>query len=94
MARHPVKSFRVDIDPSNKFVDVEIETDLKKPYRFHLNTDANYPTLQGIRDQLNEALTHCTTNYEKVDVSIFEDRFYVNINVTDFINTRFTGRKA
>ena len=72
MARHSVKSFRVDIDPSNRFVDVEIETYLKKPYKFHLNPDVNYPTLQDIHDKLKEALTHCTTNYEKVDVSVFE----------------------
>jgi len=94
MARHQVKSFSVSIDPSNSFVEVEIETELKKPYKFHLIPDANYPSLQDIHDKLNDALTHCTTNYEKVDVSVFDERFYVNINVTDFINTRFTGRKA
>ena len=94
MARHQVKSFSVGIDPTNKFVEVEIETELKKPYRFHLTPDVNYPTLQDIHDKLKAALTHCTTSFEKVDVSVFDERFYVTINVTDFINTRFTGRSA
>lgn len=94
MARHIVKSFTVSIDPTNTFVEVKIHTKLKKPYKFHLTPDVHYPSLQDIHDKLTNALTHCTTNYEKVDVSVFDERFYVNINVTGFIKTRFTGKKS
>lgn len=94
MARHQVKSSDVRIDSSRTFVDVVIETELKNPYKFHLRPDVNYPTLEDIRDKLREALTHCTTTFEKVDVSVFKDRRYVSINVKGFINTRFTGDTA
>jgi hypothetical protein len=94
MARHTVKSFTVSIDPSNTFVYVEIHTELRKPYIFHLTPDIHYPNLQFIHDKLNSALTHCTTNYEKVEVRVFDERFYVNIDVAGFIDTRFTGKKA
>ncbi|WP_079436984.1 hypothetical protein [Zoogloea sp. LCSB751] len=92
MARHQVKSFKVGIAPSGNSVQVEIETELKKPYKFELTPDVNYPTVQDIEKKLKEALAYCVERYEKVDVSIFEERFYVSINVKDFINTRFSGK--
>lgn len=94
MARHEVKSFNVSINPSDMWVDVEIETELKKPYKFELTPDINYPTVQDIEDKLKEALNYCVNTYEKVDVSIFEERLYVSINVKDFINTRFSGKRV
>lgn len=92
MARHQVKSFKVGITPSGKSVEVEIETELKKPYKFELTCDVHYPTVKYIEEKLNEALVHCRDQHEKVDVSVFEARFYVTINVTGFISTRFTGK--
>lgn len=94
MARHQVKSFNVGIAPSGTSVQVEIVTELKKPYRFELMPDIHYPTVQDIETKLQAALSHCVSNYEKVDVSIFKERNYVSINVTDFINTRFTGKEV
>lgn len=92
MAKHQVKSFNVGIASSGKSVHVEIETDLKKPYKFELTPDIHYPTVQDIEEKLTEALQHCVDTYEKVEVSYFKDRFYVTIYVTDFINTRFSGK--
>lgn len=91
MARHQVKSFKVGIAPSGKSVEVEIKTELKKPYKFELTSDVHYPTLQDVEEKLKAALAHCVDTYEKVDVSIFKERSYVSINVKDFINTRFSG---
>lgn len=92
MARHQVKSFKVDIASSGKWVDVVIVTELKKPYRFELTPDEHYPTVQDIKGKLNAALAHCVNTHEKVDVSVFEERFYVSINVKDLISTRFSGK--
>ena len=94
MARHQVRSFSVEIDSSNGFVNVEIVTDLKNPYKFKLRPDVHYSTLEDIKEKLDKALTHCVENFEKAEVVIFDDRSYVTINVKDFINTRFTGNKA
>lgn len=91
MARHEVKSFRVEISPSGTSVQVVIETELQKPYKFELTPDVNYPTVQDIEEKLKAALNHCVETYEKVDVSVFKERFYVSINVKDLINTRFSG---
>lgn len=92
MARHKVISYKVQTDPTNTYVAVEIETELQKPYKFQLMPDVNYPTVAVIEQKLKEALSHCLTEYEKVDVSVFSERNYVSINVTNFINTRFTGK--
>lgn len=92
MAKHQVKSFKVGIAPSGGWVDVEIETDLQKPYRFELTPDVHYPTVLDIESKLNAALSHCVSTYEKVDVSVFKERSYVSINVKGFINTRFSGK--
>lgn len=92
MAKHQVKSFSVHISSSGDFVNVNIDTELKKPYKFELTPDTLYPTVQHIEDLLNKALSHCINTHEKVDVSIFADRFYVSINVKGFINTRFSGK--
>ena len=94
MAKHHVKSFNVAIDSSSKFVDVEIETALQKPYKIKITPDVNHPNVEHIRDELNRALTHCVTNLEKVEVSLFPSRFYASINVKDYINTRFSTYKA
>ena len=91
MARHQIKSFKVNIAPSGRSVQVEIETELKKPYRFELTPDVHYQTVQDIEQTLTSALAHCVDTYEKVDVSIFKERHYVSINVAGFINTRFSG---
>lgn len=91
MARHKVNSFKVNIAPSGDTVQVEIETELKKPYKFQLTPDEYYPTVQYIEEKLKAALTHCVDTYEKVDVSIYGARSYVSINVKDFIGTRFSG---
>jgi hypothetical protein len=72
-------------------VQVEIETELKKPYKFELTPDDHYPTAQDVEEKLKAALTHCVDTYEKVDVSIFNERSYVSINLNDFISTRFSG---
>ncbi|KGX05539.1 hypothetical protein Y036_2897 [Burkholderia pseudomallei] len=65
MARHQVKSFKVGIDSPGKSVRVEIETELKKPYKFELTPDVNYPTVQDVEEKLRAALTHCVDTYEK-----------------------------
>lgn len=91
MARHSIKSFNVSINASGDAVDVEIVTELKKPYRFNLRSDVHYPTVQDIELKLNTALGHCVAHHQKADFSIFSERSYVSINVTDFIDTRFTG---
>lgn len=94
MARHQVKSFTISISPSGKSVQVEIETELKNPYRFELTPDENYPTVQDVEEKLKAALAHCVDTYEKVDVSIFKERSYVSINVKDFTYTRFSGNSV
>lgn len=91
MARHQVKSFRVGISPSGSSVQVVIETELQKPYKFELNPDSNYPTVQVIEKKLKEALNHCVETYEKAEISVFKERSYVSINVKNLIDTRFTG---
>lgn len=91
MARHKVNSFKLKISSNGEFVQVEIETELKKPYKFQLTPDVNYPTVQDIQEKLKVALAHCVDTYEKVDVSIDLARSYVWINVKDCIGTRFSG---
>lgn len=91
MARHNVKSFKVGIDPLGRSVQVEIETELKKPYKFELTPDVHYPTVQDVEARLKTALAHCVDTYEKADISIFKERSYVSINVKDYIDTRFSG---
>lgn len=91
MARRKVESFKVGISPSGESVEVEIVTDRKKPYKFTLKPDIHYPTVEDIEEKLSTALTHCVDTYEKVEVNVFKERDYVNINVKDFIDTRFTG---
>lgn len=92
MSKHQVKAFKVGIAPSGESVQVEIETELEKPYRFDLWPDANYLTVQDIEERLKAALAHCVDTYKKVDISIFKERDYVTINVKDFINIRFKGK--
>ncbi|VWC54006.1 hypothetical protein [Burkholderia lata] len=92
MARHQVKSFKVSIGRSGESVRVEIETEIKKPYKFELTPDVHYPTVQDVEGKLKAALTHCVDTYEKIDISVFKDRSYVSINVKDFIDTRFSGK--
>lgn len=94
MARHSIKSFNVSINASGSAVDVEIVTELQKPYRFKLYPDMNYPTVEGIEEKLNAALGHCVTTYQKAEFNIFRQRSYVSINVKDFIDTRFTGESV
>ncbi|MBH9642367.1 hypothetical protein [Burkholderia vietnamiensis] len=94
MARHKIKSFNVGITPSGDSVKVEIETELKKPYKFELTPDVNYETVQDIEEKLRAALTHCVNEYERADISVHDERFYVTINVKDFIGTRFTGKRV
>lgn len=94
MARHQVKSFKVSIDRSGTVVQVEIVTELRKPYRFELTPDVHYPTVQDVESSLRAALSHCVETYEKVDVSVYKDRGYVSINVKDFISTRFSGKEV
>ena len=48
MARHLIKSFNVSIDTSGDAVDVEIVTELNKPYKFNLRSDVHYLTAQDI----------------------------------------------
>ena len=91
MARHSIKSFNVSINAAGDAVDVEIITELKKPYRFNLRPDVHYPTVQDIDGKLNAALSHCIAHYQKADFNIFPERSYVSIDVKNFINTRFTG---
>ncbi|OZI46331.1 hypothetical protein CEK29_05525 [Bordetella genomosp. 5] len=92
MAKHQVKSYKVEIAPSGEWVGVVIETELQKPYRFQLTPDQLYPTVLDIEEKLNAALDHCISTHEKVDVSVFKERFYVSINVKGFIDTRFSGQ--
>lgn len=94
MARHKVVSFEVNINSSKKWVVVHIQTELKKPYKFRLTPDVNYPTLDYIEEKLVEALTHCVETFEKVDISKGKDDPYVWINVKDFISSRFMGTVA
>lgn len=94
MARHKVVAFAVDLIAEGNAVAVHIETELKNPYNFELRPDANYPTVQDIEEKVREALQHCIDTFEKVDVSIFAERSYVNINVKDHIITRFTGKRV
>ena len=91
MARHSVKSFNVSVNASGDAVDVDIVTELKKPYRFVLRPDVHYPTAQDIEAKLNAALSHCVTHHQKADFNIFSERSYISINVEGFIDTRFTG---
>jgi hypothetical protein len=91
MARHSIKSFNVSTNASGDAVDVEIITELKKPYRFNLRPDVHYPTVQDIDEKLNVALSHCVAHYQKADFNILPERSYISINVKNFIDTRFTG---
>jgi len=91
MARHSIKSFEVSINPAKTAVYVEIETELKKPYKFNLMPDANYSSLDVIEEKLTAALQHCVDTYEKADFDIFPERNYVSIMVKDHISIRFTG---
>jgi len=92
MAKHQVKSFEVGIAHSGKVVHVKIDTELNKPYKFELTPDVHYPTVQDIAENLNKALDHCVNTFEKVNISIYKERFYVDIEVKDFIGTRFSGK--
>ena len=94
MARHSIKSFNVSIDTAGDAVDVEIVTELQKPYKFNLRPDAHYPTAQDIERKLNAALSHCVSHHQRADFNVFAARSYVSIKVKDFIDTRFTGDKV
>lgn len=94
MAKHQVKDYSVEINPSGKWVDVKITTENKKPYKFALTRDNNYLTEDVVKQKLTQALDHCHKNLEKADISIFKERSYVTINVKDFIDTRFTGKSV
>lgn len=91
MARHSIKSFNVSLNASGDAVDVDIVTELRKPYKFVLRPDVHYPTAQDIEDKLNTGLSHCVAHHQKANFNIFSERSYISIKVKGFIDTRFTG---
>ncbi len=92
MAKRPLKSFSVEVVGNT--VEVEIETDRQKPYRYQICPDERHPKVQEIARHLKDGLREAKETYSKIEIVEYLERSYVTIGLPiAYHSNQYTAHK-
>ncbi|MFY9260127.1 MAG: hypothetical protein WAO71_06395 [Gallionella sp.] len=73
-------------------VDLKIQTN-EGEFCYQINSDDRAPDLLKIRHHIDGSLQKAKSDYLKVEISEYTDRFYLFFNVQDIGQQQYTGRR-
>lgn len=71
-------------------LDIEAEGDV---WEYDIRSDDRAPDLNQIVSELTNALTQAQTDFSKVEIKEYKERFYLFVDVQDHLDKQYTGEK-